>query len=320
LFAEVLGLPAVGTDDSFFELGGHSMLAMTLMSRIRTTTGLEVPLRALYASPTVAGLASVIAEGPGLVISQDALAPILPIRVNGTRPPVFCVHDVIGLSWVYSSLVRSVPAEYPLYGVQAQGLDGTGLLPGSVHEMAAGYVEQIRAIQPIGPYHLLGWSFGGIVVQEMAVQLREAGQEVDALVIMDAYPADQEAAPYDAGAEVPHAIYHALFDRVQQVRGTMSAEEVAIEERIIRNNKVIGAAHVSRPYDGDVLLIVATAGKANETAPAARWAPYISGEVREVHLPCSHDEMGNPDMLSLTGKATTEWLNELTQDGARFEV
>jgi amino acid adenylation domain-containing protein len=253
LFAEVLGLPAVGADDNFFQLGGHSLLAVTLISRIHTTIGLEVPLRALYASPTVAGLASMIAEGPGLAISQDALAPILPIRANGTRPPVFCIHYVIGLSWVYSSLIRSIPADYPLYGVRAQGWDGTDLLPGSIHEMAASYVEQIRAIQPTGPYHLLGWSFGGIVAQEMAVQLREAGQKVASLVIMDAYPG-QIAASYDPDADVHYANYYALFDRVRQVRATMSAEEIAIEERITKNNKVIRAAHAPRPYDSDVLL------------------------------------------------------------------
>jgi thioesterase domain-containing protein len=83
---------------------------------------------------------------------------------------------------------------WPLYGLQARGLgDAAAALPGTVAEMAADYIGQIRAVQPSGPYHLLGWSLGGVVAHEMAVQLQAAGERVAALVLLDAYPADPAA-------------------------------------------------------------------------------------------------------------------------------
>jgi hypothetical protein len=84
-----------------------------------------------------------------------------PFRSRGGHAPFFCVHDVHGLGWEYTYLAQCMPAEYPVYGLQARGFDGATELPRSVTEMAADYVTQIRTVQPSGPYHLLGWSFGG---------------------------------------------------------------------------------------------------------------------------------------------------------------
>src|SRR6202035_6200465 len=94
---------------------------------------------------------------------RDALGVLLPIRAHGSNPPFFCMPPGGGVSWCYMPLARYVPADYPLYGLQDRGLDGASQLAGSVRDMAADYLEQIRAVQGSGPYHLLGWSFGGIV-------------------------------------------------------------------------------------------------------------------------------------------------------------
>ncbi|MER5965975.1 amino acid adenylation domain-containing protein [Streptomyces sp. NPDC002057] len=114
---------------------------------------------------------------------------LLPLREEGSRPPLFCVHPAAGIAWSYAGLTGPLGADQPLYGLQARGLDGSRVLPGSIAEMAADYVTQIRTVQPAGPYHLLGWSFGGIVAHEMAVQLQRAGEEVGLLAVLDAIPA-----------------------------------------------------------------------------------------------------------------------------------
>lgn len=75
-----------------------------------------------------------------------------------------------------------------MYGLQTPNLDGAAAFPDSIEAMAAVYVEELRTVQPHGPYHLLGWSFGGNVVQEVAVQLQEAGEQVALLAILDAFP------------------------------------------------------------------------------------------------------------------------------------
>jgi nonribosomal peptide synthetase CepC len=113
---------------------------------------------------------------------------LLPLRVGGDRPPLFCVHASGGLSWSYGPLLQELPPNQPVYGVQARGLTRTESLPGSVEEMAADYVRQIRTVRPTGPYHLLGWSLGGRIAQAMAALLEAEGDEVGLLTLLDAYP------------------------------------------------------------------------------------------------------------------------------------
>jgi hypothetical protein len=91
----------------------------------------------------------------------DVLDVLLPIKAAGPRPPLFCVHPGGGASWCYLPLARYVPPGTPVYGLQSPALDGAGQLPGSLSELAAICLARIRAVQPEGPYRLLGWSFGG---------------------------------------------------------------------------------------------------------------------------------------------------------------
>ncbi|KAF9367682.1 hypothetical protein BGX21_007157, partial [Mortierella sp. AD011] len=109
----------------------------------------------------------------------------MPLRTQGSRRPLFCIHPVQGLSWSFSKLLNHLHKDQPVYGLQARGLNGKGQLPGSIHEMAKDYIDQIRRIQSHGPYLLLGWSFGGFVANSMAVQLKDLGERVDLLAIMD---------------------------------------------------------------------------------------------------------------------------------------
>jgi acyl carrier protein len=182
VFAEVLGIPRVSVDDDFFALGGHSLLAVRLVSRIRAVLGIELPIRAALSAPSPAGLAASLEEAVG----HQNSGVLVPIRPAGDGPPLFCVHGGFGVGFEYTHLSRCMPGQ-PLYGIGPRGLRGEEL-PGSLPDMAADYVEQIRTVQATGPYYLLGWSFGGVVAQEMAVQLREAGDQVAGLILVDSYP------------------------------------------------------------------------------------------------------------------------------------
>ena len=150
-FAEVLGVPAVGLDDNFFELGGNSLLAVQLVARLHAL-GAELDVTAVFEAPTVAGLIGQL----GLSSMRAALGVLLTIRPQGSKPPLFGIHPAGGISWCYMPLVRYIPDEYPLYGLQARGFDGTSQLPSSLRDMAADYIRQIRSVQECGPYYLLG--------------------------------------------------------------------------------------------------------------------------------------------------------------------
>ncbi|MFF2775410.1 amino acid adenylation domain-containing protein [Streptomyces sp. NPDC058052] len=193
LFAEVLGVETVGVDDGFFDLGGHSLLATRLITGIRRALGADLGIQALFEAPTVAGLAARIAgAGPTPPTRTDtSLASPLPLRPRGSTaqaPPLFCVHPAAGISWVYAGLLRHLGPERPVYGLQARGLTPPDLPAAGLDAMVKDYLAQLRSVQPEGPYHLLGWSFGGLVAHAMATRLRAEGQEVALLAIMDGYP------------------------------------------------------------------------------------------------------------------------------------
>jgi len=283
-------------------------------------------VRTLFQAPTVAGLIARLDLSPSL----DAVGAVLPIRVSGNKHPFFCIHPAAGVGWCYMPLARYVPADYPVYGLQAAGLDGMSPLSSSLEEMAAGHVGQIRALQETGPYYLLGWSFGGIVAHEVAVQLQAAGQQVH-LIIMDGYPPDHGADPAPASgeddpAELPgtgsstgeEAPAHdrppaEIVSRLRQEWGYMLAgisdEELMTSMRVLKNNRRLALEHSFGEFAGDTLLIVAAKGRDQDDAPAAAgWRAYITGEIIESWLPCGHMEMAQPEMLTQVWDRISMWL------------
>lgn len=187
VWQDVLGTPRVGVHDSFFELGGHSLLAVRLIFQIRTSLGVEFPLEKLVEAPTVAGMARWIEEqshapGSPVVRTPDCLFPLQPA---GTKPPFFCVHPAGGSPLCYANLAAHLGAERPFYGFQSPGLlDGSEPLA-RVQEMAALYVEAMRAVQPEGPYLLGGWSSAGPTIFEMARLLEQQSERVAVLAFFD---------------------------------------------------------------------------------------------------------------------------------------
>uniref|UniRef100_UPI0011EA6539 alpha/beta fold hydrolase n=1 Tax=Kitasatospora sp. MBT63 TaxID=1444768 RepID=UPI0011EA6539 len=304
-----------------------------LVSRIRTELGGELPVRALFDTPTVAGLAGRL-DGVG----GEALTPLLPLRPTGTRLPLFCIHPGLAVGWSYAGLLPHLPADLPVYALQARGLDGTGdQLPSSVEEMAADYLATIREVQPAGPYRLLGWSFGGMLAAAVAAGLREQGAEVELLAVLDAYPdwtggpeeapapaargeraelieilaglgilperapepapGEEPAAPRDQFRQILHSAYPELADLDER------SSEALIE--VLLNNQRIGDAHRAPALDTDVLLVVARRTEPADLPKPSAWRRQTSGAV-EVHgVDSSHAEL-------MTGRSAAEIGRVLT--------
>jgi len=315
-FAEVLGVDQVGIEDQFFALGGHSLLAIQLVKQLRAR-GVNISVRDLMAAPTVRG----VMDQLSLSSVQDSLSLLLPIRATGDGPVLFCIHPAGGLGWGYMPLARYVPDTFRIYAVQARALDGTSQYPGSVHEMAAHYVEQIKTVQPAGPYYLLGHSFGGIVAYEMAIQLREHGDDIAALIIGDAYPPrldDAEVGDPDRREPDPEEMRASTLDLMRReagnVLGAISEDELLLLADIFNKSAILSVADWPRRFDGDMLLLSTPAGREsgqeNDDIPTAAflWEDYVAGDIAEVQLPCSHVDLLLPEMLGEAWSAISAWL------------
>ncbi|MFJ4823538.1 amino acid adenylation domain-containing protein [Streptomyces bacillaris] len=176
-----LQLPELGVHQNFFDLGGTSLTAMRLVVVIEQRYNINVPMSEFVAAPTVAALAAKLRSGG----ATGEFDPLVPIRRDGTKRPMFFVHPMGGNVLCYLRYATHLPDDQPFYALQASGVDaGTEPLR-TVEEIAARYIESIRRVQPSGPYTIGGWSFGGFVAFEIARQLRAAGERLQRLVLLD---------------------------------------------------------------------------------------------------------------------------------------
>lgn len=181
VWSGLLGIDRIGVHDSFFDLGGTSLDLTRLRAEIRRQLGVELDMRDLYSAPTVEMTAMLLEPSHR---TRPQPSPLVPIKPTGGRPPLFLVHAVGGSVVPYLPLARLIDPDQPLYGLEDPGLDG-GPVTTSLTALAAKYVDAIRVVQPHGPYHLGGWSLGGVVAAEMAGQLTAAGEQVALVVMLD---------------------------------------------------------------------------------------------------------------------------------------
>ncbi|MGW8062456.1 amino acid adenylation domain-containing protein [Streptomyces ziwulingensis] len=304
--------------------------------------------RAPHTTVGTLGTAALLAAGADAPAAEERAADpsaldggtgvLLPLREEGSRPPLFCVHPAAGIAWSYAGLTGPLGADQPLYGLQARGLDGARVLPGSIAEMAADYVTQIRTVRPTGPYHLLGWSFGGVVAHEMAVQLQRMGEKVGLLAVLDSMPlataADDGPDPSapaagegDCGADAAalrfgpdHVMrtvlqffgydpalwadeemtYPRFLEIARAYPGLLATFDEAMIETLCRvyTNNAV-LSHDHTPSRYTGDLLVFTALETSPEAAARQWEPYVDGGKPEVRpVDCPHAEMGRPGPLA----------------------
>jgi thioesterase domain-containing protein len=277
------------------------------------------PAREPVTGPSRASVA-----GPG------DFSTLLPLRPGGDRPPLFCVHPGVGLSWGYASLAKYLPADRPLYGLQARGLADDEPLPASITEMATDYVAAIRTVQPAGPYHLLGWSTGGVIAQAIAAELHRDGAEVGLLAVLDGYPREATrsfTATRPGGGGSPGTPARTLIrgpaDReIEEVSRLMLGGTAGISDdmlprlkAVLANTGRIREEHTPAQFDGDLLLFIAMRDRPAllpADRAAASWAPYVAGHVQEHRIDSNHFGMMRPGPLSEIGHVIAGQLRQPT--------
>jgi thioesterase domain-containing protein/acyl carrier protein len=303
LWAELLQLNRVDIDDDFFELGGDSMLAVELFVRLEQLYGKNLPLTTLIQAPTVRQMAKVLRNEGAPPQSWPSLVQLQP----GTeKAPVFCVHAIGGNILNYSPLARYLGRDQPVYGLRARGLDGTQEPHNTVEEMAADYIDEIRQVQPEGPYYLSGYSFGGLVAYEIARQLRAQGQEIALLAMIDTRKAAPPALPHllqfflllgrlNLGA-LARKIYTRVTWWLARAFSKLTNAPLSREFRHSRSMEVCSRAaklYVPETYPGRVTFFRAkiTRDPLAAAQTQIKWNDLALGGVETHEIACEHAHM-----------------------------
>ena len=169
--------------DSFFQLGGDAQSAEKIFREIAAAgLGQHSPVL-LYRAPTIALLAELLGAPQPI-----PFCGALPLRRGGKNKFLFLTHGLGGNLMEFSRLIRYLDVPHSIYGLQARGSDGCAEACETVEEMAEEYLRHIRKIQSAGPYFLVGYSHGGLVMLEAARRLSKAGQPIALLLMIDAFP------------------------------------------------------------------------------------------------------------------------------------
>jgi thioesterase domain-containing protein/acyl carrier protein len=285
LWEEVLEASPISIRDPFFALGGHSLLAVRLVNRIAKQLGRELPLIELFQNPTIESLAERLRDQP----SARTFSPVVALQASGHRRPFFCVHPGGGSLLAYLRLYRLLGPDRPFYGLQAWGVQ-EGVEPDqTIEAMAARYVAALREAQSAGPYLLGGWSVGGVVAYEMACQLREMGEEIGFVALIDArLPKRVQNPEEEGGPGLP------ILDPDQDPPHGQPRQQDALSERrnhlirILETNIRALQLYTPRPFDGSVTLYRAAEEEDARSEDPLNWRGLVLRGFEVRNIPTVH--------------------------------
>ncbi|KTC78096.1 type I polyketide synthase [Legionella brunensis] len=184
LWQENLGIENIGIHDNFFDLGGHSLKALKLIDKINRFFQQSLVVNQLYQTPTVAELSELLTSH-----NNDANPCDIIVTFNHITdtPNLFVCHPISGLVYCFDSLTKAFKTSLSIYGLQDPSIGNGYLLYDTIPSMAKAYLAAIKSIQPKGPYYLLGYSFGGSLLYEVAGLLKKENNQVGMLGLIDSW-------------------------------------------------------------------------------------------------------------------------------------
>jgi amino acid adenylation domain-containing protein len=353
IWVKLLHLKQVGIYDNFFELGGNSLLAVKLFWQIEQIFGNSLPLAILFQSGTVEALAKIISPEVATKNLVDISrqhhnwSSLVEIQPHGSKPPFFCVHGLGGEVLGFRQLSLYLGSDQPFYGLQPLGLDRTKSIHTRVEDMAAYYIQEIQTLQPKGPYFLGGYSFGGVIAFEMAQQLRQQGEQIGILVILDTCREGYNWRPpllkriylhsNNLMKQGPAYLWYKLGrfshwtkNRLQtkyrlqnRYKYYLEAELVSKTDKhleIIDANVQAGSQYIFSPYSGQVVLL-RTEDEYRDEAIGMQydvqfgWGDLVTGGVDVHYIPGSHLSLLDEPHVQVLAEKLKNCLNKATSQG-----
>ena len=316
IWSELLGIRQVGILDDFFELGGNSLVGVRLFAAIRKKYAIALPLATLFEAPTVSDLANVLIDRgvEGEKAGGEPAAewsPLVKINAGDTSlTPLFCVHGSRGNVVVFKRMADRLSHNRPVYGLQARGVDGMLAPDETIEAMANRYIEAIKTVQPHGPYMFAGNSGGGVISYEMAQILTARGEEVDVIMMIDSLEPTEIRTPISwfdrikylhkvqlyRFAKLPGVVWQyqikpRLYKKLGREiihRKLTPLEEAG--ETVHQAYHRAQAAYNMKPYDGDLLVIIAKDARMHFLRSGSHlgWQNYVSGKLSRSYVDAEH--------------------------------
>ena len=195
LWEELLNTHPIGVRDEFFAIGGHSILVLHLVAHIERTFEIRVSLADLVQGTTIERLASMIRQK-----RAGAEPRLVLLQPDGAGIPLFGIVPAGGTLACYLPLAEVLGRDRPFYALQPRSSMEEAGPARTIELMAQADLEELRRAQASGPYALIGWSMGGLVAYELACLLRDAGERVDLVALLDVRVPDPDQPPQDATA------------------------------------------------------------------------------------------------------------------------
>ena len=340
---DILGVDTLGPDDEFLSYGGGSLTGVRLFARIRRELGVELALSALLQAPTIRTLTALVREhmpddpeetpaqttsdaeetqSSGAPADQGAPKPVTArsrwtplVRMapgEAAARPLFLIHGARGNVLWFKPLADQLKNGAPIYGIEAQGIDGSLPFLETIEEMAALYVRHLLAVDPNGPYRLVGYSGGGVIAVEMAHQLKRSGRKVELLVMLDTLAPQEMQRPIGFGEKVRLMSRMSASYLARRMAQRTSAIAETFRQRLANSPEGDGKSHIEMlserseavyieaqrryhppEYDGDVVLFRAEHASAAfaRSGPLLGWQGILTGKVDVITLNAHHDNL-----------------------------
>ncbi|MEV7521234.1 amino acid adenylation domain-containing protein [Streptomyces sp. NPDC091371] len=314
LWAKALGRASVGIDEDFFDLGGDSLTAVRLMGSVRAHFGTALELNELFRAPTVAALARRVRDGA----EAEAAGPLVRLRAGDGTAPLYLFPPLAGTVVRYAPVARALGEGQTVYALQSPGIQPGEEACSSLTDMARVYIEHMRKVHPGGPWHLGGYSMGGVIAFEAARQLKAAGEEIGLVGLLDTNPRmdldpnedyatrilvtmalklDLDLAELGAMPE-PERIRYLLEQGVAAGSLPADYDEDRLRRMLeaYRHNGSALERHVIEPFDGEVVLFRAEDRSADVTEEPydLGWGARCGGRLTVRDTPGTHFTMLDP--------------------------